>query len=153
MTYVARLAVDNKDLSLRPGMTASATIRATERNQVLLVPNAALRFTPVDSSASTPAAKPSGSGGLVGQMMPRPMRQRSGGARPGGESATPGQLRSLWVLRQEPGQKEGEGQPEMVRVKTGLSDGRTTEIEVRGDALKEGDLLITDQRSAAGAGA
>lgn len=153
VTYVARLAVDNKDLSLRPGMTASATIRATERNQVLLVPNAALRFTPVDSSASTPAAKPSGSGGLVGQMMPRPMRQRPSGARPGGESATPGQLRSLWVLRQEAGQKEGEGQPEMVRVKTGLSDGRMTEIEVHGDALKEGDLLITDQRSAAGAGA
>ncbi len=46
VTYVARLDVDNHDLSLRPGMTASATINATERNDVLLVPNPALRFTP-----------------------------------------------------------------------------------------------------------
>lgn len=46
VTYVAQLDVDNSDLSLRPGMTATATITATERLQVLLVPNPALRFAP-----------------------------------------------------------------------------------------------------------
>jgi HlyD family secretion protein len=46
VTYITWLEVDNADLSLRPGMTATATITATERNDVLLVPNTALRFTP-----------------------------------------------------------------------------------------------------------
>jgi HlyD family secretion protein len=44
VTYLTYLDVDNADLSLRPGMTATATITATQRNDVLLVPNAALRF-------------------------------------------------------------------------------------------------------------
>ncbi|MDQ1259770.1 MAG: HlyD family secretion protein, partial [Pseudomonadota bacterium] len=46
VTYVATLDVNNSDLSLRPGMTAVATIVATEREDVLLVPNTALRFSP-----------------------------------------------------------------------------------------------------------
>jgi HlyD family secretion protein len=46
VTYITYLDVDNSDLSLRPGMTASATITAKERNDVLIVPNTALRFTP-----------------------------------------------------------------------------------------------------------
>ena len=48
VTYLTYLDVDNADLSLRPGMTATATITATERNDVLLVPNTALRFTPAE---------------------------------------------------------------------------------------------------------
>ncbi|MDH1676164.1 efflux RND transporter periplasmic adaptor subunit, partial [Comamonas aquatica] len=51
VTYLARLDVRNEDLSLRPGMTASASIRANERSDVLLVPNSALRFTPVGMQA------------------------------------------------------------------------------------------------------
>ena len=46
VTYQTYLDVDNADLSLRPGMTATATITATQRSDVLLVPNSALRFTP-----------------------------------------------------------------------------------------------------------
>jgi multidrug efflux pump subunit AcrA (membrane-fusion protein) len=46
VTYLTYLDVDNADLSLRPGMTATATITATERKDVLLVPNSALRFEP-----------------------------------------------------------------------------------------------------------
>ncbi len=44
VTYITYMEVDNADLALRPGMTATATINATERNDVLLVPNTALRF-------------------------------------------------------------------------------------------------------------
>ena len=44
VTYITWLDVDNSDLSLRPGMTAAATITSTERNDVLLVPNTALRL-------------------------------------------------------------------------------------------------------------
>jgi HlyD family secretion protein len=46
VAYEAVLAVDNPDLALRPGMTGTATIRTEEKAGVLLVPNAALRFTP-----------------------------------------------------------------------------------------------------------
>jgi HlyD family secretion protein len=59
VTYVATLDVDNKPTSaLRPGMTAVATIVATERDGVLLVPNTALRFSP--SAAAPRRASPPG---------------------------------------------------------------------------------------------
>ena len=54
VTYLTYLDVDNADLSLRPGMTATATITATQRNDVLLVPNTALRFTPTAAGAGQP---------------------------------------------------------------------------------------------------
>src|ERR1019366_1603572 len=60
VTYLTYLNVDNADLSLRPGMTATATITASQRHDVLLVPNSALRFTPnsgVAGNASTAAAR------------------------------------------------------------------------------------------------
>jgi len=46
VTYQAILSVDNSERLLRPGMTATATITTDERKGVLLVPNAALRFSP-----------------------------------------------------------------------------------------------------------
>ena len=46
VTYTTRLNVDNEDLTLRPGMTATATIQTSDRKPSLLVPNTALRFTP-----------------------------------------------------------------------------------------------------------
>lgn len=58
VTYQAILDVANADLSLRPGMTATAMITTAQLHDALLVPNAALRFSPKpDSSAlATPAA-------------------------------------------------------------------------------------------------
>ncbi len=46
MTYEAVLRVDNSDLVLRPGMTATAEIVVTTVEETVLVPNAALRFEP-----------------------------------------------------------------------------------------------------------
>src|SRR5690606_23122090 len=46
VTYEARLDVDNAELLLRPGMTATATIVTSRRENGLLAPNAALRFEP-----------------------------------------------------------------------------------------------------------
>lgn len=48
VTYEAVLEVDNPELLLRPGMTASVKVRTAEADDVLTVPNAALRFTPPD---------------------------------------------------------------------------------------------------------
>lgn len=155
VTYLARLDVDNEDLSLRPGMTASATIRSNERNDVLLVPNAALRFTPVGmkapgaaasetaSAAGDRPARPhgaSGSGsnsGIMGQLMPQRMRSSRGTG--GSEALGAGQTRYVWVLENN--------QPVAVQVKTGVSDGRMTEVESEG--LQSGAQVIVDQRSGA----
>jgi HlyD family secretion protein len=46
VTYQAVLSVDNAERLLRPGMTCTATIVAETRKDVLVVPNAALRFAP-----------------------------------------------------------------------------------------------------------
>ena len=70
VTYLTYLDVDNADFSLRPGMTATASITASQRNDVLLLPNSALRFTPtVAASANNPTDKPK-TGALRGPSSP-----------------------------------------------------------------------------------
>ena len=133
VTYLTWLDVDNADLSLRPGMTATAVITALKRSGVLLVPNAALRFAPSASGAAAPAKK-----GIVSSLLP----SRPGGA-PARKSAATGAstaaAREVWVLR--------DGAAVAVAVRPGISDGHQTEI-VSGD-LQAGMLVITAQRAAA----
>ncbi len=50
VTYNVVIDVNNPDQKLKPGMTANLTITIDERNNVLKVPNSALRFTPTDAS-------------------------------------------------------------------------------------------------------
>ncbi|QGZ37958.1 HlyD family secretion protein [Pseudoduganella flava] len=123
VTYVAWLDVDNADLSLRPGMTATATIAAAVHAGVLLVPNGALRYTPAEM-AHRPAP------GIASRLLPRPAAQQ----RSAGTAAAPGS-RVVWVLQG--------GVPAPVQVTTGLSDGRHT--EVTGGALRPGMAVITGQ--------
>ena len=125
VTYQTLLDVQNEDLSLRPGMTATSTITAVERKNVLLVPNTALRFTPQTT------ATPQGNGGIMASVLPRMPRS---GAR---KSATGGTAKQVWVLR--------DGAPVAVSVTPGISDGRMTEIT--GGELQEGMAVITDQRA------
>ena len=134
ITYTTWLEVDNSDLSLRPGMTAASTIVATERNDVLLVPNTALRFTPAAAAVAAPAA----SGSVVSKLMPR-MPPRSGGRRAAGNGNAA--VRQIWVLQ--------DGQAVAIAVTPGISDGRMTEVS--GPDLKEGMAVITDQRAAGAA--
>lgn len=128
VTYLTQLEVHNTDLSLRPGMSATSTIVATERKKVLTVPNKALRFKPRTGNEAT--AK--GASTIMSTIIPRfPRGGRSktvSGGRPG---------KQVWVLDQ--------GTPVAVAVKAGITDGRMTEI-VEGD-LKEGMAVITEQRS------
>lgn len=132
VTYLTYLAVDNADLNLRPGMTATAVISATEHRDVLLVPNTALRYTP---AAKTSA--PAGATSIVASLMPRgPTRAPR---RPAASNASTAAARHLWVLR--------DGAPAQVSVMPGISNGRMTEIV--GGELKEGMQVITDQRSGA----
>ena len=131
VTYITYLEVDNADLSLRPGMTASSTITSTERRDVLLVPNTALRFTPTQSSNKAGASKDSS--GIMSSLLPR--MPRSGARKSAGGN---GPVKQVWVLR--------DGAPTAVSVNAGISDGRMTEI-IGGD-LQAGMQVITDQRAA-----
>lgn len=132
VTYLTYLDVDNSDLTLRPGMTATATITSTQRNDVLLVPNSALRFAP----AVAGAGKPAPGGGIVSSLVPRMPGRTRGSAAAGASTAT---ARQVWVLR------EGVAVP--VAVMPGISDGRMTEIT--GGELKAGMEVIVDQKAVA----
>jgi len=138
VTYTTTLEVNNADQSLRPGMTAAATIVSTERSGVLLVPNTALRYSPSAASASA-ASAPSSS--ILSKMMPRPP---SSGARKSArtDGDAPG-AKQIWILK--------DGQPVATPVQTGISDGRHTEVS--GAGLSEGMAVIIDQRTAGTDGA
>lgn len=139
VTYPTQLRVDNPDLSLRPGMTATATIAATQRTGVLRVPHTAFSFDP--TAAVAPAGGGSG-GGIVSSLMPRPPGgQTAKRARPAeaGKDAA-GATRRLWVL-------DG-GQPRAIQVTAGLSNGRLTEVS--GPEVAEGQQVIVDQQAGGG---
>lgn len=126
VSYKTILAVDNADLSLRPGMTATAEIITAQRDGALLIPNGALRFTP--PSPDTTTAKQSR--GIVASLIPRPPVQE-----PRKRTNTPsGPERQVWVLR--------DGEPVEVAITIGVSDGTLTEV-VAGD-LEPGMQLIVD---------
>ena len=140
VTYITWLDVDNRDLSLRPGMTAAATITSTERNDVLLVPNTALRFTPAQAGAESAGKPASGNRGIVSQLMPGPPRSAPSGRKPSagnGQREGAGQTRQIWLLK--------DGTPQPLTVKVGISDGRMTEVSAEG--LEPGAKVITDQRT------
>jgi HlyD family secretion protein len=129
VSYPTVLRVSNDDLSLRPGMTGTAEIVTLTREGVLLVPNAALRFSPPAQEAAPQKTNRS----LVSMMMPRPPRQAQRAPAAGANGAP-----RVWVLR--------EGQPQPVDVKTGATDGRMTEIT--GGALEAGTPVITEALAA-----
>ena len=119
VTYDAVIDVANPGLKLKPGMTANVTFVYAEKDDVLRVPNAALRFRP-------PPDLPAFSGAQ---------------GRPGGRANTAGpravetpDQRTVWVMRQE--------KPVPVRIRTGISDGTSTEL-VEGE-LEPGDAVVTD---------
>ncbi len=132
VTYLTYLDVDNSDLSLRPGMTATATITATQRTNVLLVPNTALRFTPTAADAS-PAKGKSVASSLLPRMPSSVVRKSAA------SGASTSMAKQVWVLR--------DGTAQVVAVTPGISDGHMTEIT--SGELEAGMLVITDQKSAA----
>jgi HlyD family secretion protein len=132
VTYLTYLDVDNADLALRPGMTATATITATQVTNVLLVPNSALRFTPTDNTATT-AKK-----GATASLLPR--MPGSNTRRSAAEGASTATAKQVWVLPASD-KNDGTGTPVAVAVVPGISDGHMTQI-ISGD-LKAGMLVVT----------
>ncbi|MBN2907881.1 MAG: efflux RND transporter periplasmic adaptor subunit [Rhodobacteraceae bacterium] len=122
VTYKAILTLDNSDMALRPGMTATADIVVASIKDALLVPNAALRYAPPRAAVADEGER----SGLIGLVMPRRLGANGGGMATG---------KSVWVLR--------DGLPTEVAVTTGQTDGDVTAI-LSGD-LSPGDPVITDQ--------
>ncbi|MFO0582499.1 MAG: efflux RND transporter periplasmic adaptor subunit [Anaeromyxobacter sp.] len=144
VTYDAVVDVANPELKLKPGMTANVTFVYAEKEDVLKVPNAALRFRPPPNMLAESRPQGGGQAGApAGQRAEgRPQGGGQPGAGPGGQrpsgggmrGAEPPDRRTIWVMREE--------KPAPVRVRTGISDGSFTEL-VEGE-LKEGDVVVTD---------
>jgi HlyD family secretion protein len=128
VAYTAVLTVNNSDETLRPGMTATADIVTQELRDVLLVPNAALRFKP-----STGAAQ---GGGITSTLMP-PRRRGNRATREVSFGA--GSSQTVYVTGED-------GAPRAIQVIVGASDGSRTVIT--GGDLKPGMRVITGQLAA-----
>jgi len=133
VSYAATLSVANPDLKLRPGMTATADIHVDSRRNVLLVPNAALRFDPETAGK---AAAPQGGvqiGGPPGGpgRAERTAQQKGIGA---------GSRQTVYVVG-------ADKKPAPVQVVTGATDGSLTEVTSR--ELKPGAQVIVGVKSAA----
>jgi HlyD family secretion protein len=111
VTYETVLSVDNSDLALRPGMTATADITVRKVENALLVPSAALRFSP-----PVQAEKKAPSGGLVGSLIPHPPPEFKRKQ----DNAAKDKPQVVWTL------KNGSLVP--VPVKTGLTDGTRSQV-------------------------
>ena len=128
VSYGATLSVNNADLQLRPGMTATADITTSAKANVLLVPNAALRFKPASTGPST-------GGGIAGTIVPTRPR-RSGGGGDKDVTVKRGGTQTVYV-------QDAAGTPKAVDITTGETNGSMTEV-IGGD-LKPGDKVITGQ--------
>ncbi len=125
VTYETVLKVDNADLCLRPGMTATADITVQRIVGAVLVPGAALRFSPPVQAAKQPSR------GLLGAMLPRPPMGQS---RPKENETGNGRRQQVWTLK--------EGQPVAVQVTIGASNGVMTEV-LEGD-VQPGTTLVVE---------
>jgi HlyD family secretion protein len=124
VTYKAVLSINNTELMIRPGMTATAEIVVQQVEDALLVPNAALRFSPASQGDKKGP-------GFLQRLLPRPP---SATFRPPSEPEPTGPNRRVFVLRN--------GVPAAVSVVIGATDGRKTEI--REGAIELGDAIIVD---------
>ncbi|MGD9867228.1 MAG: efflux RND transporter periplasmic adaptor subunit [Hyphomicrobiales bacterium] len=122
VTYKAVLSAENKQLLLRPGMTATAEIVVEHVKDAVTVPNAALRFSP-------PVASPASSRSLLDSLMPRAPRMRAATRAPEG-----GSERTVWVL-------DRNGEPKAVPVQIGATDGRRTQI-LKGDISPDQNVIV-----------
>ena len=121
VTYDTVISVNNEDLKLKPGMTANVSVIVAQRDGVLKIPNAALRYRPPEAATNaTPYAAGTGPG-----------PGGSSGARTKGERRS---TRPIYILK--------DNKPQPVQIKTGITDGKDTEV-TGGDGLSESNMVIT----------
>lgn len=119
VTYNVVIGVDNTGLRLMPGMTANVQIVVAERQGVLRVSNAALRFRPRESPAEGGSASAAAGGGA-----PRPASDR-------------GNRKTVWILERRTLRP--------VVISLGITDGTASEV-LEGD-LREGQAVVVGMAS------
>jgi len=132
VTYETVLKVDNSNLLLRPGMTATAEITVQKVADAILVPNAALRFTPPVRNDVKKEKRPDG-GTVMGKLMPRPPRRQKTSLNKRPNTADTTTNRRVWTIN--------DGHLVPIPVKTGATDGIMTEI-LEGDIAPGMELVV-----------
>lgn len=173
VSYDTVIEVNNADLKLKPGMTANVSIIIARKENVVKIPNAALRFKPAEVAAAetrtnAATAQVAGAGG-----------SRGGFGGPGGSGSSPGgggiggsgrrgsgeggrppggafglnrprgdraMSRTIYVMP-NPSQAGGDVKLEPRQIKVGVSDGAATEVI---EGLNEGDVIVTAAFTAEG---
>jgi HlyD family secretion protein len=124
VTYDTVIGVSNPDLKLKPGMTANVSIIVAQKDNVLQIKNAALRYRPAEAAPAEMSSTKVASGASTSRT--------PGGTQRGAARERRSSERTVYVL--------SGGRPRPVQIKTGISDGVVTEVV---DGLKEGDRVIT----------
>ena len=135
VTYDAVVRIDNKELLLKPGMTANVQFLVSRQEDVLAIPNMAMRFKPPnekDEAQELLRQEQSRAAPRVGA------RRTSRSGQGGGAGRGPRRLR-IYVLR------DSKAQP--VEVELGITDGSKTEL--KGGEVKENDVVIIGMASGA----
>lgn len=128
VTYNVVVAVNNADQALLPGMTAYVNIIVDQRKDIIMVPNAALRFRPADATARSDKSRTN--------AKPQEGRQdESRKARNKAEAMTMGTVYA-----------HENGQLRAVKIGVGITDNRNTEV-LSGE-LKEGAIVVLEDRQA-----
>ncbi len=125
VTYDVVVEVDNRDLRLKPGMTANVSITVARKDDVLMVPNAAFRFSPSQSGPAGKKGADSGTAVKNSSSSSASQRPQAGGGNQG--------KKTVWKLNDSDA-------PTAVTIQPGISDGSTTEV-VDGE-LRERDKII-----------
>ncbi len=130
VSYTVVVSAANPELILLPGMTANVRIVTAQKDKVLKVANAALRFRPPsnDEKSALAGRQPGQTGGGSGM----------------GRGRASGGTGKLWVLGSD-------GKPAAIEVKTGINDGNQTEL--LDSELAEGREVIVGLSAAHGAAA
>ncbi len=118
VTYDTVIGVRNADLKLKPGMTANVSIIIAHKDDVLKISSAALRYRPANAPTPERSASSQNRGGAGGSRLAAPRVTD----------------RTVYVLRS--------GKAEPVQIKTGISDGTSTEVL---EGLADNDRVITGQ--------
>ncbi len=144
VSYNAIVAVDNRDLLLRPGMTATVSIVVREARDVLRLPASALRFRPEGFEAGGGRRRSGASPGAPGDAAARGARR--GGAEPGSDRSTAAAGAGADGTERPRGRRSvvfvpgPDGQPVSTPVMVGISDGQKVALV---EGLAEGALVIT----------
>jgi HlyD family secretion protein len=138
VTYDAVVRIDNKDLLLKPGMTANVQFLVSRKENVLTIPNMAMRFKPPDQKNEAQDLLRQDQRRAAPTLGAKRTSRAPGGA--GAGESRGGRRVSIYVLRA--------GQAEPVEIQLGITDGSKT--EVRDGELEENDAVIIGMTSSAG---